>query len=142
VLSPGAIRNLKESDVQAQIIEWAKWVSFEVGGKRVMLKNLIFANMNGTQIAGNAQQRARYVNAMKKRGMMNGVSDLTIAVPRGKYHGMYLELKREKRGVVSDDQEKFIANMLAMGYYATVAKGYGPAIKSIADYLSEGDFHA
>lgn len=131
----GQVSRPLESKVQEEVIAWAK-LQFPA-----CVSDALFANMNGTMIAGNAAQRARYINAMKRRGMRPGVSDLTIAIPRGRYHGMYLELKRDSKSPVSTEQEKFLADMRRNGYHAEVAKGFNQAIEMIANYIGLGVFH-
>lgn len=142
VMSPGALRDPLESKVQEAVFEWMRVRYFDFAGCRLRLRDYAFSNMNGTRVAGSAAQRAIYINAMKKRGMTPGVSDITIAVPRGKYHGFFLELKREKSGVTSDEQEKFLARMQEMGYYTDVALGLKDAIFKIDLYLAFGEFNA
>ena len=86
-------------------------------------------------IAGNAAQRARYMAALKRRGLRPGVFDLMIAIPRGKYHGMFLEMKRSKGSVTSEAQVAFCDLMTAAGYHCVIAKGYGEAVMEVEQYL-------
>ena len=59
-----------------------------------------------------------------------------MPVPRGNYHGLYIELKRTKGGVISDAQKEWIEMLNGRGYLAVVAKGATEAIKVISDYLN------
>jgi hypothetical protein len=140
VLSPGALRKPLESKIQEQVFEWSNY--YYVAGVEGKLRDYMFANMNGTQVAGNSAQRARYINALKKRGLTPGVSDITVALPRGKYHGMYLELKRDNSCDTTEDQDDFLARMRKVGYYAEVAHSFNQAIEMIAGYISLGEFYA
>ena len=39
--------------------------------------------------------------ALKAQGVKSGVPDMCLPVARGGYHGLYIELKRQKGGTVS-----------------------------------------
>lgn len=68
-------------------------------------------------------------------GMRAGVSDFFIPVPRGGYHGLWVELKRQARSTVSDLQQAWLDKMLALDYAAHVAYGFDDAKKIISNYL-------
>ena len=72
---------------------------------------------------------------LKLEGVKAGVPDICLPVPCGNYHGLYIELKRTKGGVVSDAQKEWIEMLNGRGYLAVVAKGANEAIKVISDYL-------
>ena len=97
--------------------------------------DFMFAVPNGMQIAGTPGRRARYMNAMKNRGLKPGVSDLVIAYPVEPHHGMYLELKLHEKSKISDSQTAWAHLMNAVGYYATIAAGFNNAIWAIENYL-------
>ena len=52
--------------------------------------------------------------------------------------GLAIEMKREKGGVVSDEQQAWIDGLNNAGYKAVVCRGYDEAIKTITEYLGEG----
>ena len=54
------------------------------------------------------------------------------------YWGLAIEMKREKGGVVSDEQQAWIDGLNNSGYKAVVCRGYDEAIKTITEYLGEG----
>lgn len=72
---------------------------------------------------------------LKLEGVKAGVPDICLPVPCGDYHGLYIELKRTKGGVVSDAQKEWIEMLNDRGYLAVVANGATEAIKVISDYL-------
>lgn len=45
---------------------------------------------------------------LKAEGVKPGVPDIFLPIARGPYHGMYIELKRRKGGVLSKEQEAWI----------------------------------
>lgn len=73
--------------------------------------------------------------ALKKQGVKRGVPDMCLPVARGGYHGLYIELKRQKGGVVSDEQREWIAALNTQGYKAIICHGAEEAIEQIRGYL-------
>lgn len=73
---------------------------------------------------------------MKAMGVLRGVSDYLLPISRGKYHGLFVELKTDK-GKLSDEQFAFLDKMNKEGYLGLVAKGWEEASKMIMNYLSQ-----
>lgn len=73
----------------------------------------------------------------KSEGVKSGVPDLFLPVARGPYHGLFIELKRQKGGRVSEAQKKWLAALTVQGYAAVVAYGWKDAAAVIDDYLCE-----
>jgi|ERR1700690_779823 len=82
--------------------------------------------------------RRFYAEALKfKRcGVQPGVPDLCIPIPSGSYHGLFLELKREKGGRVSDAQIYWLTFLREQGYYADVGNGFEEAKQIVINYLA------
>lgn len=82
---------------------------------------------------------AKYLNKLKRMGMKKGASDLFIAVPRGIYHGLFIEMKDEGKTYcsVTKEQREHIGLMQLMGYRAEWAPGADKAMKIIAEYMDE-----
>lgn len=84
---------------------------------------------------------------LRAEGVKSGVPDLCLPVARHGVHGLYIELKRppiksvtltgRKMGVVSDNQKKWIAALLAEGYGALVCWGWEQARDVLIQYLSK-----
>ena len=68
-------------------------------------------------------------------GLRAGVPDLFCAVPRGGYSGLFIEMKRRRKGRVSQDQTDWIALLRAHGYRVEVCKTWLPAWNALCDYL-------
>jgi hypothetical protein len=73
---------------------------------------------------------------LKRCGVIPGVPDLMIPIPSGLYHGLFLELKREKGGRVSDAQLYWLTFLREQGYYADVGNGFEEAKKIVINYLA------
>lgn len=117
-----------ESQEQAAVVSW-----FDLQHPR--LSPHLFAVPNGAWLAGSNRQRAALVNKMKKEGMRSGVPDLILALPRGGYHGLFIEMKRLKGGTISEPQKKYMETLNEHGYLAVVCRGSDSAIGEIKEYL-------
>jgi hypothetical protein len=83
---------------------------------------------------------------MKDEGVRKGVPDLCLPVPMwGRYtddgqidwyHGLFIEMKKEKGGTVSKEQKEWIELLKKQGYRVEVCKGYEAAVKVLEDYLN------
>ena len=73
--------------------------------------------------------------ALKAQGVKSGVPDMCLPVARGGYHGLYIELKRQKGGVVSETQKSWITALNTQGYKAIICHGAEEAIEQIRGYL-------
>jgi len=76
---------------------------------------------------------------MKDEGVKKGVPDLCLPVPRGGFHGLYIELKRIGTGRVSKEQNWWLERLAEQGYRATVCFGFDDARRTIEKYLCSGN---
>jgi hypothetical protein len=74
---------------------------------------------------------------MKRAGYVKGFPDLFIYEPRGKYHGLAIELKREKGGQVSPEQNEWRNALESRGYCAYICRGFEEAREKIEWYLMQ-----
>ena len=72
---------------------------------------------------------------MKAQGVKAGVPDVCIPVPRCGYHGLYIELKRQRGGKLSEEQKELIPKLRAQGYRVEICKGFHPAADLIEKYM-------
>lgn len=79
----------------------------------------------------------RFEEAMqlKAMGTMAGAPDTAILEPRGKYHGLYIEMKRLDGGRLSSAQTWWLAKLNEKGYLAQVAHGFEEAKEMVKRYL-------
>lgn len=71
---------------------------------------------------------------LKLAGVRKGVPDLCLPVARKDYHGLYIELKTET-GRTSYEQNFWIEQLTAQGYFVHVAHGWESAVRVIEWYL-------
>lgn len=77
---------------------------------------------------------------LKAQGVKAGVLDIFLPVPRGNFHGLFIELKRgatanHRRGYLDPDQKRWIEGMRALGYGAICCIGWIDASHIIIQYL-------
>ena len=73
---------------------------------------------------------------LKAEGVVAGVPDIFLAVPRQGFHGLYVELKRQKGGSLESSQEDIIARLRQAGYRVEVCMGWWEAREVIENYLT------
>ena len=81
----------------------------------------------------------RVVVELERQGLKKGFPDNFIAEPRGKYHGLFIELKRAKKSLSrkSIEQRKWIKMLNDKGYMAVFCYGAEEAKRAVLSYLSE-----
>lgn len=90
---------------------------------------------NGAYFGGNAVQRAMQGRRLKAQGMRRGASDYFLALPRGGYAGLWLEIKAVG-GRPTPEQREFLLERAAAGYCAEWAAGIDAARAAITRYMA------
>lgn len=89
------------------------------------INHLIFAIPNGEKRAMSVAKR------LKEEGVTNGIPDLFCPA-----FSLWIEMKRVKGGVISDDQKYVIAYLESIGHTVIVGYGANDAIKQLLNKLS------
>lgn len=113
-----------EADEQKLLFEWMEYAE-------VMYPELELAYHVPNE--GRRSYRAGF--DLKKQGMKPGVPDICLPVAKGKYHALYIEMKRPKGGRVSEAQNWWIDKLNAAGNLAVVCHGFDEAKAVILGYL-------
>ena len=118
------MKKRSEHDEQSNLFAWARKYA-------PMIKQLamLFAIPNG----GKADKMQK-IWAWKE-GQEAGVPDIFLAVPKGEFAGLFVEMKVKPHGKVSDDQKRWHVMLEAMGYQVEVCWSSEQAQKVILDYL-------
>lgn len=74
---------------------------------------------------------------LKRLGVKAGVPDIFVPVACGKWHGMFIEMKRRKNGRLSEAQADWIQFLNGMGFYAVVACGAAEAVEFVRKYYRQ-----
>lgn len=75
--------------------------------------------------------------ALKKSGVSAGFPDLFCPIVTPKYHGFFVEMKRQKGGKVSDAQLDWLNFLREAGYFAEIAEGADQAKVMFQQYVSQ-----
>ena len=72
---------------------------------------------------------------LRLQGVRAGIPDICLPCARNGFHGLYIELKRQKGGRVSVDQKKMLLALNEQGYKAVVCNGWEEAKNTILEYM-------
>jgi hypothetical protein len=118
---------MSEHDDQCVIFQWAS-LQESVYPELALL----FSTLNGVRLPIGLAVKA------KQAGNKKGVPDLILPCARGKYHGLYLELKYGKNQP-TEQQQFWINRLKTEGYYVCVVWGFEEASEKITWYLELED---
>lgn len=71
---------------------------------------------------------------LKAQGVRAGVPDLCLPVPRGEWHGLYIEMKVDGNAPTKA-QKRWLSALRAQGYYTAVCYGWLAARAAVCDYM-------
>ena len=110
-----------ESELQQECVKWFRYAYPRYA-------NLLFA-------IPNVGKRSKIEAAiMKGEGVRAGVADLFLMLPRGVYHGLFIEMKAGK-GVQTDMQKEFEADAIKHGYAYEVCRDIDQFMYVIKCYI-------
>lgn len=118
---------LSEHAHQALLFQWA-----EVASGRMPELKLLFAIPNFAGRLGKAT--AMHGARLKREGRKKGVPDMLLPIPRGTYHGLFVELKA-KGGRPTPEQREWLHALQDAGYAAHLCVGWEDARQCIESYL-------
>ena len=125
--------NLSEHDEQCFVINWLDHLAVNMWPQYRMPdgKLLYYAVPNG------GKRHIRTAKKLKQEGTRSGIPDLSLPIPVGQYHGLYIEMKKQKGGSTSKEQKMWIDALRKMNYRVEVANGHKVAIDLITRYLND-----
>ena len=118
-----------EDAIHFAVIDWLKSVPYKDG----FLVDYFHHSPNGG--VSSPRQKAKFT----RMNTLSGFPDLECFIAKGRYHGLYVELKREKGGVVSANQKRIIDMLNEEGYCAIVCRGLDASIEAIEQYMALED---
>jgi hypothetical protein len=116
--------NYSEYIEQRALVAWAT-----IQSKTIHELAALFSVPNGAHVS-KAQ-----AGKLKSEGLKAGVPDLFLAIPRGGYSGMFIEMKRITGGIVSEAQKEWHRRLTDNGYKVVVCRGFDVAKEEIIKYL-------
>lgn len=114
--------NLSEYDEQKILVKWLR-------------DNKIKCASSGNGFMLNTKDNIHYVAKLKATGLSKGFPDLEVFIGNGK--SLYIEMKRKKGGVVSEEQKKWITWLNDNGYSAKVCHGADEAIEYVRGFIDD-----
>lgn len=102
------------------------------------IKFVVWLKKKGIRVAASANGGSRHVleaMKMKNMGVSPGFPDLFIPMACNGFHGLFIEMKREKGGAVSPAQQDWLVFLRGQNYHAEVAKGCDEAIDIFNHYV-------
>lgn len=98
---------------------------------KVFPRVLLIHIPNGAHLAGSDRERAMAMGALKGDGLKVGMVDL-LAI--WNYGVGFIEVKREKGGTVSPEQEAMHATLRGMGHRVAVVRSSAEALDALASW--------
>lgn len=120
------MRHQEEHEEQRTLMQWWALYSKSKG----LSECLLFAIPNG------GFRHISVAMKLKQEGVRAGVPDLFLALPRGNYHGLFIEMKKAKGGRVSDSQNAVMTSLVRQGYACAVCHGWTAARLQIERYFA------
>jgi hypothetical protein len=120
-----AINIPTEAQEQTTLFQWAEYSAQKWPELRLM-----------HHIANGGSRNAIEARNLRRQGVKAGVPDIFLPCARNGFHGLYIELKRQKGGRVSVDQKKMLLALNEQGYKAVVCNGWEEARNTITEYMS------
>lgn len=117
--------NVSEREIHKQVVE-----EINHRGQDDPVWWLIFHPANGEL------RHPGVAGVLKSMGVKPGVPDLIWPIARRKYHGMALELKREK-GRLTEYQRTWLQALAMQGWHTSIAYSYEEAI-TMLDWYYQG----
>jgi len=122
-VKPRTKRNAQpEAIEQAKVVAWAR-----ANENNYPYLWMLHNSLNGVKLSKTQAGKA------KASGMLSGVPDLFLPLPKNGHHGLYIEMKSEK-GRLTENQQWFLSNAESLGYKTAVCYSANEAIKRIEDY--------
>lgn len=113
----------------------AERIPLEEDEQRNVIIYCAYAGIPVFAVPNGGSRDRREAARMTAQGVKAGVPDLFIPRAAGKYHGLFIEMKREKGGKLSMAQAEWIALLRKEGYAACVCAGFDAARQTIERYM-------
>lgn len=122
---------MSEHDEQCAVVKW-------FGYQYPKFRECLFAIPNGAVLCDLTKEKRMYrMSYLIKEGFKDGVSDLLLALPRGGYAGLWLEMKDrgKTQAALTRRQGEHLALMRGVGYFTDWAAGFAQAHAIIDNYM-------
>lgn len=107
----------------------------EASEQKVVIEYCEYRGIELVHIPNEGKRSPRYGAELKRLGLSKGFPDLFLPKARNGFHGLFIELKRDRSSHPTKAQLCWIAKLNREGYYAAVCYGADAAIIEIESYL-------
>lgn len=107
----------------------------EDGEQEAVVEFCALARVPVVHIPNEGKRSAAYGARMKRLGLAKGFPDLFIPLALSGFHGLMIELKRNRTKKATSAQKDWITYLNAQGYRAVVCYGAEEAIEEIKNYI-------
>lgn len=118
-----------ESEIQQACIDW-----FKHRYPKEWSDGMLF------HVANEGIRSGRMGARFKREGIVRGVADLCLSIPRQGYGALYIEMKRP-RSYQSPEQRRWGANASAYGNRYVVCRSVEEFAEVVKEYLGSGEDH-
>jgi len=142
-LTPRRPRRRKiEHGIQVALFDWRAMMVAQIPELALLhaipngaaLKHSVRRTASGKNVRYSAEGKA-----LRKEGLTSSIPDVHWPVPRGRYHGLYIEHKAPKKSVPAD-QRKMHDLLRAQGHYVVVSRDAQVSIDLVRAYWGLGPF--
>lgn len=116
---------MRESEIQQSCVQW-----FQLVYPQLWNDGMLFHIPNeGIRLGGQGKR-------IKREGLVKGVADLCLSVPRKGYGALYIEMKKPG-GRISKEQKEWGANTMKHGNLWAVCYSFDDFVKTVSEYLKD-----
>lgn len=113
-----------EENEQITLFQWAEFAAVRYPELELMY-----------HVPNEGKRSVRTGSRLKKAGLKSGVPDIVLPVARGRYIGLYIELKYGKNKV-TENQKNWLRALSEQNHYTAVCYGWEQAKDVIEEYLN------
>lgn len=121
------VRRQPELEEQAALIEWADKTVID----GIRIGDYLF------HIPNEGKRGPKAAKDAKRLGLRAGVPDLFLALPRGGYAGMWIEMK-SPNGKLTTEQEAWLKKLIHQGFQCICGFGFAKVVPAIVNYAGQG----
>ena len=130
---------MSEHDEQVQVCKYLDLLGMQYfaipnGFKYHGILKILFGKVKATLYTAVKIKIFKEIKILKDEGMKPGIPDLFICHANNTHHGLFIELKAIRGGVLRKEQKEKIKRLRERGYRVEVCKGFKQAKKVIDEY--------
>ncbi|MGE4670451.1 VRR-NUC domain-containing protein [Yersinia enterocolitica] len=122
------VNHQAETEEQAALIEWAD---------KTVINGICIGDYL-IHIPNEGKRGPKAARDAKRLGLRKGVPDLFLALPRGGYAGLWIEMKA-RGGQSTVEQFLWLKKLDNVGYVATTCFSFGQAKDTVVKYLNKNN---